>query len=55
MYAGTDAELNGIWGSAAIYAGGSVRIRDARTLVHVSSGGSVDLECETVSRGGGQD
>jgi hypothetical protein len=48
VYAGTSAEVSDIQGSVTVVAGGSMRVRNVRTLVHGSSGGEMDLECETI-------
>jgi hypothetical protein len=48
IYAGTNAEVSGIQGSVTIIAGGDLRVRNVRSLVHASSGGAMDLESETV-------
>jgi hypothetical protein len=48
VYAGKSVEVRSIQGSVAVYAGRDVRVGDVHTLAHVSAGGAVDLECETV-------
>jgi hypothetical protein len=49
VYAGKGVQVSGIQGSVAVYTGGDVRLRDVRSLAHISAGGAVDLECETVA------
>jgi hypothetical protein len=49
VYAGRNAEVSAIQGSIAIVAGGDVQVRNIRSLVHASSGGSLDLEFETIT------
>jgi len=48
VYAGRNAEVSAIRGGVAIVAGGDVRVHNIRSLVHASSGGSIDMEFETI-------
>lgn len=48
VFAGKDVLLSDIQGPVAIYTGGNVRVRNVHSLAHVSSGGAIDLECETI-------
>jgi hypothetical protein len=49
VYAGKGAQVSGVQGTVTIITGGDVRVRNVRSLAHVSSGGAMDLECETVA------
>lgn len=49
VYAGQSVEVREIRGSVTVYAGWDARLRNVHTLVHVSAGGAMDLECETIA------
>ena len=49
VYAGRDINIQGVHGSAALYAGGNLIARDLHTLAQASAGGALDLESETVA------
>jgi hypothetical protein len=49
VYAGKSAEVRSILGQVTVYAGLDARIGSVRVLEHVSAGGVVDLDCETVA------
>jgi hypothetical protein len=48
VYSGKGADVNGVQGTVAVYAGGNALLRNVGTLLHVSAGGAIDLECERV-------
>jgi hypothetical protein len=49
VYAGKSVTLSDVQGAVTVYAGWDVRLRRVHTLVHVSGGGALDLECETLA------
>ncbi len=49
VYAGKSVVVNDVQGAVTVYAGWDVRLRHVQTLVHVSGGGALDLECETLA------
>ena len=48
VYTGKSAGVSNLAGSAVVYAGWNVQVRQVQTLIHASSGGAMDVECETV-------
>ncbi len=48
IFAGRSAEAHNSDGSVTVYAGRDVRVRSVHTIVHVSAGRAMDLDCETV-------
>jgi hypothetical protein len=49
VYAGRNAEAEGLRGSVTVYAGRDCRLRGVRALAHVSAGGTMDVDCETLA------
>ena len=48
VYAGKGVDVRDLQGRVTVYAGSDARLRNLRTLMHVSAGGSIDLECEEI-------
>jgi hypothetical protein len=49
IYAGRSVDAHNLRGRVSVYAGHDVRLRDVHTLVHVSAGRAMDLDCETLA------
>ncbi len=49
VYAGRNAEAEGLRGSVTVYAGRDCRLRGVHILAHASAGGTMDLDCETLA------
>jgi hypothetical protein len=49
IYSGKNADVQGVQGNVAVYAGWKAHIRNVNTLSHISAGGAVDLECDQTS------
>ncbi|MGE5222009.1 MAG: hypothetical protein ACM3PY_06210 [Omnitrophica WOR_2 bacterium] len=48
VYAGKEVQVSDIQGPVVLFTGGDVLVRGVRSLAHISSGGAVDLECDTI-------
>lgn len=49
IYAGKDAQVRDIQDKVAIYTGGDGYVRRVHALTNATTGGSLDLECETIA------
>ncbi len=49
VYSGGSADVRAVRGSVTVYSGRDVRLSDVQTLVHVSAGGSLNLECANLA------
>jgi hypothetical protein len=48
VYAGKSADVQKIHGRVTVYAGGKGYVRAVETLVHISTGRAMDIECEQI-------
>ncbi len=49
IYAGKNVEVHDIRGRVTVYAGWDARLRNTGTLVHLSAGRAIDLDCENLA------
>jgi hypothetical protein len=49
VYAGRHVAVSGVGGPVSVYSGGDARLRGVGTLAHASTGGALDVDCQTVA------
>ena len=49
LYTGRNAALHNVQGQVTVYSGRDAQLRGAGTLVHASSGGALDIDCQAVA------
>ncbi len=52
VYAGKSVTISNLDGSVTAYSGWDARLRRVHAVVHASAGGAMDLDCETLAKGG---